>query len=367
MKMMAVGEPAPWFTAPTLDGNARFSFETTAGRPILLMMAGSLGWPACAQALAKVRAHRPLFDDVRASFFGVSIDPADVSARRIAKEIPGFRWFLDHDRRISTLFGVAHDDQGAVRYEPHFLLLDHRLRVAGVFRIADADAALAAFRDLAARGCEVRHAPVLIVPRVLEPEVCRHLIGLYDRHGGQQSGFMREEDGRTVGILDHSFKRRADHIIADEALQKALSMRLSTRLLPEIRRAYAFAVTRIERWLVACYDGEGGGYFKPHRDNRTGGTAHRRFACTINLNTEEYDGGELRFPEYGDTRYRAPTGGAVIFSCSLLHEAMPVTRGRRYAFLPFLYDEEAAEIRERNKHLIVDHTPAVAMPAVAAG
>ena len=27
-----------------------------------------------------------------------------------------------------------------------------------------------------------------------------------------------------------------------------------------------------------------------------------------------------------------------MFSCSLLHEATRVTRGRRYAFLPFLYD-----------------------------
>ena len=37
--------------------------------------------------------------------------------------------------------------------------------------------------------------------------------------------------------------------------------------------------------------------------------------------------------------YRPPTGGAVVFCCSLQHEATPVTRGRRYAFLPFLYGE----------------------------
>jgi len=28
-----------------------------------------------------------------------------------------------------------------------------------------------------------------------------------------------------------------------------------------------------------------------------------------------------------------------------MHEAMRVTRGRRYAFLPFLFDEVGAEIR----------------------
>jgi predicted 2-oxoglutarate/Fe(II)-dependent dioxygenase YbiX len=118
-------------------------------------------------------------------------------------------------------------------------------------------------------------------------------------------------------------------------------------------RAFQYTATRIERWLVACYDsgkeGVGGGFFSAHRDNTTRGTAHRRFACTINLNAEEFEGGELRFPEFGSRQYRAPTGGAVIFSCSLLHEAMPVTAGRRYAFLPFFYDEEGAAIREKNR------------------
>ena len=41
-------------------------------------------------------------------------------------------------------------------------------------------------------------------------------------------------------------------------------------------------------------------------------------------------------------------GGAVVFSCSLLHAVAKMTCGRHYAFLPFLYDEEAAKIREAN-------------------
>lgn len=38
----------------------------------------------------------------------------------------------------------------------------------------------------------------------------------------------------------------------------------------------------------------------------------------------------------------------MIFSCSLLHQVTAVTRGRRYAYLPFLYDEAAARQREAN-------------------
>lgn len=104
----------------------------------------------------------------------------------------------------------------------------------------------------------------------------------------------------------------------------------------------------MERYIVARYDARDGGHFRAHRDNTTPGTAHRWFAATINLNADEFYGGELRFPEFEGQTYKAPRGGAAIFSCSLLHEAMPVTRGTRFCFLPFFYDEAAAAIRKRN-------------------
>ncbi len=104
------------------------------------------------------------------------------------------------------------------------------------------------------------------------------LIDYYDQHGGQESGFMREVDGKTVMVLDPSFKRRRDQEILDEKLRNAAMFRIHDRLIPEIQKAYQFKVTRIERHIVACYDSTSGGYFSPHRDNTTKGTAHRRFA-----------------------------------------------------------------------------------------
>jgi predicted 2-oxoglutarate/Fe(II)-dependent dioxygenase YbiX len=104
----------------------------------------------------------------------------------------------------------------------------------------------------------------------------------------------------------------------------------------------------MERYIVACYEAETGGHFRAHRDNTTKGTAHRRFAVSLILNTGEFEGGLLRFPEFGPHVYQAPAGGAVVFSCSLLHEATPVTSGKRYVFLPFLYDDAAARVRQEN-------------------
>jgi predicted 2-oxoglutarate/Fe(II)-dependent dioxygenase YbiX len=118
--------------------------------------------------------------------------------------------------------------------------------------------------------------------------------------------------------------------------------------VPEIHKAFQFLATRMERYIVACYDAQEAGHFRPHRDNTTKGTAHRRFAVSLFLNTGEYEGGHLRFPEYGSALYSAPPGGAVVFSCSLLHEATAVTQGRRCMFLPFLYDDAARRTREEN-------------------
>jgi predicted 2-oxoglutarate/Fe(II)-dependent dioxygenase YbiX len=124
-----------------------------------------------------------------------------------------------------------------------------------------------------------------------------------------------------------------------------------------IRRCFQFEATQVERLIVGCYDSAEGGHFRAHRDDTTKGTAHRRFAVTINLNAEDYEGGDLRFPEFGQRTYRAPTGGAVVFSCSLLHQATPVTQGRRYALLPFLYDEAGARIRDENSSFLAAPTP----------
>ncbi len=104
---------------------------------------------------------------------------------------------------------------------------------------------------------------------------------------------------------------------------------------------------------MSCYDSQIGGHFSRHRDNVNAGARHRRFAVSINLNND-YDGCDLVFPEFGRRRYRAPHGGAVVFSTGALHEVTPITRGKRYAFLPFLYGEEEARQRQSNNALLQD-------------
>lgn len=344
---LGLGEAAPWFTCPTLNGRDAYAFDSAGGRPILLLFFGSAANEAAQGALAALAARRALFDDRNAAFFGVSVDPSDAAEGRFRQQLPGIRFFLDYDRKVSRAYGAA-DAAPSPGYRGHWLLLDRTLRVRGRFPLSESAAALDAL---------VRHieapplpdwAPVLAVPDVLEPELCRRLIDLYEADGGEESGFMRDVGGMTKLLVDPSHKVRRDYLIQDATLARDLNLRLIHRLLPMVKRAFQFEATRVERLLVGCYEAETGGHFRAHRDDTSKGTAHRRFAVTINLNAGDYEGGDLVFPEYGARTYCAPTGGAIAFSCSLLHQAMPVTMGRRFAFLPFLYDDAGAKLREEN-------------------
>ena len=195
------------------------------------------------------------------------------------------------------------------------------------------------------------HAPVLLLPGVFEPGFCDELIADYNAGGGESSGFMRDIEGRTRLIQDGGFKVRRDHFVQQEAIRQQIQWRIRRRVVPAIKQFFCFEATRMERYLVACYDGADGGHFRPHRDNTTLGTAHRRFALSVNLN-DGFEGGELVFPEYGSRRYRPPPGAGIVFPCALLHGVTPVQSGRRHAFLPFFYDEAAAAVREGNQQHI---------------
>lgn len=336
---MTFGDLAPAFAAPGKN-NPRYVFSSVAGRYVVIAFLPGDNAALVEQALRAARGARALFDDLTRCFFGIVGDDQLFAA--VQDETPGIRWLHDANGSVARLWDVT---------APQWIVLDPALRVLFTAPLAAGEdvirrvAALPAINDHAG---VTLHAPVLIAPRIFEPELCRRLIDYYDTVGGKPSGFMREINGQTVVAMDPGHKKRSDVTVDDEEIRNHIRARIQRRLAPLIRQSFQFEPSRMERYIVACYDGESGGFFRPHRDNTTKGTAHRRFAVSINLNAEEHEGGDLRFPEFGDRTYRPPTGGAVVFSCSLLHEATPVTAGRRYAFLPFLYDEAAAKIREAN-------------------
>lgn len=365
--MLSPGDPAPWFSTRS-SVSASQLFDLAAGQYVVLCFFGSAAHPAARRVLDDFAQAQNRLATMNATFCGVSGDPDD---ERLGRVQAGSRavFFWDFNLAVSRLYGAA--SPTGPQYAPHTLILDPALRVAAAVQFdqnieTHVERVLQILAQLPPLSQITGIAPVLTVPGVFEPQFCRMLIDLYERNGGHELGTLSEVDGKTVRVHDHAFKRRADYEIADPALMQAIRARLERRVFPEIRKSFRFVATQVERYVVACYDAQTGGHFRPHRDDSTRGSAHRQFAATINLNADGYEGGDLRFPEFGCRTYRAPTGGAIVFSCSLLHEVRPVTRGKRYAFLPFLYDDVAARLREQNQQFLAPElrdAPAVTMPA----
>jgi predicted 2-oxoglutarate/Fe(II)-dependent dioxygenase YbiX/peroxiredoxin len=340
------GDPAPWFQQAT-SGSPLFPIDLAAGRYVVLCFLLETGDAAGQRALDFVATNRQLFDDEKLSFFGVSINWRDQYEGRTKESLPGVRFFWDFDLTVARLYGAVpfNAGRGVANARRQWFVLDPTLRIVAVARFQKEGAEQRALRELLSNLPPVTHfagieavPPILYLPNVFEPELCRSLIDVFDADGGQETGSLVQSGSETIAVQDHAHKRRSDYLIRDPQAITEIQKRIQRRIVPEMAKAFQFDASKTERYLVGCY--REGGHFAAHRDNTTDATAHRRFAVSVNLN-DDYEGGEIGFPEYGPRRYKPPTGGAVVFSCSLLHAVSAVTRGRRYAFLPFLHDEAA--------------------------
>ena len=179
-----------------------------------------------------------------------------------------------------------------------------------------------------------RHAPVLVVPQVFDQETCQRLIQLYEEGNRPLTEVTIGQRGSKHHVTNRDLKIRRDCFVTDPVITREIGALFGKRVIPEMMKVFDYKATNFERLSIGCYDVCDGGFFKPHRDNvdPVGG---RRFAMSLNLNAGEYEGGHIRFPEYGSCLYRPATGDALIFFSLLVHEAMPVAAGRRFVLITF--------------------------------
>lgn len=193
------------------------------------------------------------------------------------------------------------------------------------------------------------HAPVLAVPQALSPDECRALIQRYETVGpvvASKADAKSTTGDYKIPVYEYGRQDRTDHIIKDPSVLAFLDQRLFERVIPEIRKCFAFQVTQREFLHIARYEGRRGGMQMGHRDNRTD-TFHRRFALSLNLN-DDYEGGAVAFREYGGRGYKSPAGTALVFSSELLHEVEETTRGVRYTLISHFFNEASlAEAKSR--------------------
>jgi predicted 2-oxoglutarate/Fe(II)-dependent dioxygenase YbiX len=324
------GERLGKLVLPEPDGRLLdFTHQTVAGSTLVLRLVEGAPSPAVVGEIA--RLGEPL-GTVEASAYLVAPLPPERAQTIVLP--PGVRLVLDPERRFARAVGLG--QSGAVIIAPDG-------RIAAVLAEEETGRIPELCQTIFERSeprVIRRGAPALIIPGVLEIPLCRRLLDYW--HQGQKLDNLvaTGRAGQDTGA--EPVKRRTDVVLQDRELLEIVRTRMQKRVLPEIRKAFAFEVARFEALRLGCYDAASGGWFRRHRDNSTPYTQHRRFAMTLNLNTGAYEGGELRFPEYGRELYRPEAGGAVIFSCSLLHEALPVTRGKRFAMFTFLSDAAGA-------------------------
>ena len=264
-------------------------------------------------------------------------------------------------RRLKLPFPLLSDQEGCLHRAaglakgaaPRTLVFDSVLRLEREI----ADDATGSQADQALAHAEARfanrqpavisaQAPALVIPNLIDQDHCRRLMAFWERGTKRENVVTAQTESARV---NPSSKIRADvSILLGSPESNELLGIVSRRLVPEISTAFNFEATRFEPFRVGCYDAIKGGHFAPHRDNSRSATRHRRYALTLNLNTGDYEDGFLRLPEYGPHLYAPAAGGSVVFSCSLLHLATPVTKGRRFVVVAFFWGEQEQLIFEQS-------------------
>ena len=340
---LTVGDRAPNFFLADHRDIIISLYDKVKGGPIVVMLYPAADDPVVQAELAGLATALPALLDQGAHIFTIGCETVTaIKAMRGTHHLDGAFTVADPDRKTSAKFGLGD--------RPLLFVLDPNQRVLAHFEPGAQRMAERALEQVVSLPSAPLHrpgvhAPCLLIPNVFSSEECRHLISQFWLRGNHESGTYRVQDGVMVHAPNYGAKRRRDHHVGDKDLLELIGNRIGSRVIPEIRRAFQSNITRVEEFKIVCYEPEPGGYFRVHRDNTTPQTQHRRFAMTLNLNSEEYEGGELRFPEYGGATYKPATGEAVIFSCNLLHEATDVIGGKRYVLLSFLYDEAGQKQR----------------------
>jgi predicted 2-oxoglutarate/Fe(II)-dependent dioxygenase YbiX/peroxiredoxin len=340
-----LGDPVPWFSLPVVTGGS-FDLQASAGRWVALSFVGSLADPRAIAEIAELVHLSTSFGEDHLVIGCVYTGQPSQTDHLASISSPTLSFLADHDGAVSRSFGA-----GAT---PRTIILDSMLRAIADIAwdhphghanmVRNILQGLPAVDDSA--GVPM-FAPALMVPRVFSFDICDFLIQFYETQGAVDSGFQFDIDGKTVTLSDWRLKRRSDVAVGVSEVRELIRDHVVRRLVRPIEQFFQFKATRMDRYVVACYDSEVGAHFHRHRDNINAGAQHRRFALSINLN-KDFEGGDLMFPEFGSKAYRPSEGGALVFSCGALHQVTPVTKGKRYAFLAFMYGEEDVAKREAN-------------------
>ena len=315
-----------------------------SGKHLIMAFLGDPESERTAALLAALAGMEARLEDANATVLAISAS-SDAAANKARKRAAGFGWPIIGDAS-GALFASYGLHKGSDRVDRLVLLTPYR-QIRTWFDIeGDAGTALGTIMDIlhnAGAAEETRwsppHAPVLVVPNVFSPEECANLVQsvVTDTPFMVRQPRPSEVPGNyKIPVYDHFRQDRIDLIIKDRNTLAILDERIFGRVVPMIKKAFAFDVTRREDLHIARYVGRREGITMGHRDNMEPPGAHRRFALSVSLN-DDYEGGGISFREFSPKAYRVPAGTAMVFSSSLLHEVEETTEGVRYNLISHFF------------------------------
>ena len=339
--LLRPGDRVPDFALPGLDGKYRKFIWSFTGQPVALLIADDLA-TIDADPLGKLAVNCEAASVSLVVVTSTATAAASSIWRKLGGDAGGRLLLCDADRKfvpaLLSQSGIGFGQTAGPR--TRVIVLDPNQRVSATF---DSRPVLSAAESIGALADSVRSdggasqaimcatAPVLVLPRVFEPDFCSQVIRLWHKGDHRDSGVSSRYGNVDVASL----KRTEDYMVVEPMMQKAISDRLAYRVGPELVKAFAFdREFTFDAHVILSYSVEGNHFFSPHRDNGAPTTADRAFAVSLNLN-DDFEGGQLVFPEYSAIKISPPAGAAAVFSCSVLHEALPVTRGRRFVLTTF--------------------------------
>lgn len=337
------GDRVPDFILPGLDGKLRKFIWSFTGRAVALVAVDDLR-TIDGEQFSTLAQHCKDAGVAVVVAAGTPVTSAAATWTKLGGDVDGRLLLCDGERKLVPLLlaqgGAVSFGQAGMGLRLRVIVLDANQRVAAAF---DSRPLLSAAEQVAALALSVRSdegadqvirtatAPVLVLPRVFEREFCAQVIRLWEKGDHQDTGVSSRYG--NVGMLE--LKRTEDYMVVEPMMQKAISDRLAYRIGPELVKVFAYNHEfAFDAHVVLSYSADGQHFFSAHRDNGAPTTADRSFAVSLNLNND-FEGGELVFPEYSGVKVKPPAGAAAVFSCSVLHEALPVTRGRRFVLTTF--------------------------------
>jgi hypothetical protein len=304
--LLLAGDRIPEFILPDAESRLHNFYDLVRGRPAVLVLAFNTARQEQWDEIKGYADIAAVLDSAGVDLFIVTNDGVE-SMAMVSKAIPAPAVWLADIRGVVNLAlrsGGKLDKSGLISL---FLDSDQRVIALKGSQPGHAAWALGVLRGLSAEAPLALSAvaPVLILPRVLDEETCRRLLS---------------REGLSAMPAP----------IADPAEAEALSRLLLRRIGPEVDRVFSFDDFHFESLALRQEEAAAGsGTLDRRRDNSDPETTGRSFALILDLQAGAYQGGGLRFPEYGPHLYRPATGAALVHAGGMLRELLPIESGRR--------------------------------------